>query len=320
MTCRILAGIILVTGAVYSTPRPDLRLKWNSGKLDLDAENIPLSQVLQAISSETGIEITGAAAPADPTSAHFAGADLIQVLRDLLAGVDFAISSGPPVTRVLIIGKAGERARRAPAVDTKPTVETKPVAAPPEGALKGEAVETPEPLANSPEVKLAAIGSAATDHDHDALNAFLRDGDAAVQASAFQALAAQSHDAAIDSLTAEIQDTSQPARLQALQLLVQSSGAGDSVIMNTLLAALKDPDPAFNAYAIQTLAGYGNAGALEALSDAFHGMDAAAKLTIVQSLAGTQAGLPLLQEAASDADATVSAAAKELLAQLTSIH
>ena len=308
MMSRILAAtfILLVTGEVQSAPPSDLRLKWGSGKLSLDAENVPLSRVLEAVSTETGAEITGGAELGGPISVHIAETELIQALRELLTGVDYAISAGAPVTRVLIISKRKEPARTAPAADPAPSQPA-----------EKEGGEAPAPPADPAENNLAAIETAATGRDNTALKAYLGDGDTAVQASAFQALATQSKDAAIESLAAEIQDTTQPNRLQALQLLVQSSGASQPVIMDTLRDALRDPDPAFNAYAIQTLAGYGNADAMEALTAAFHGMDAATRLTIVQSVASTQAGLPLLQEAASDSDATVSAAAKDLLKQVT---
>ena len=320
MMTRMLATtfILFVAGVAQSAPPPELRLKWGSGKLSLDAENVPLSRVLEAVSIETGTEITGGAELGSPISVHIAETELIQALQELLTGVDYAISAGSPVTRVLIVSKRKEPARTAPTADAKPDVQTKPAADPPENqSAEKEAGETQAPPGDPAENTLAAIETAATDRDSTALKAYLRDGDTAVQASAFQALATQSKDAAIESLAAEIQDTTQPNRLQALQLMVQSSGASEPVIMDTLRDALRDPDPAFNAYAIQTLAGYGNADAMEALTAAFHGMDAATRLTIVQSVASTQAGLQLLQEAASDSDVTVSAAAKDLLKQLT---
>lgn len=308
MLSRILPAslVLLVTGVLHAAARPELRLTWESGKLSLDADNVPLSRVLQAVATETGSEITGAAGLDVRISAHFAQTELMQALRELLSGVDYAISAGPPITRIVIVG-----IRRGPAgtaaADPSADIQPEPT----------EAGEPPAPPADAPEDPLAAIDTAATDRDSAALNAYLRDGDAAEQSSAFQALAAQNRDAAVESLAAEIQDTTQPNRLQALQLLVQSSGAGETVILDTLTAALRDADPAFNAFAIQALAGLGNADAAEALSDAFHRMDAAMKMTTLQTVANTQTGLLLLQEAASDSDEAVSAAAKDLLKQLT---
>jgi hypothetical protein len=42
------------------TPGFQLRVKWESGKLSLDAEAVQLSEVLLGISRATGIEVTGA--------------------------------------------------------------------------------------------------------------------------------------------------------------------------------------------------------------------------------------------------------------------
>jgi HEAT repeat protein len=176
-----------------------------------------------------------------------------------------------------------------------------------------EVAEAIAPDVDAPETKLEAIATATGSRDRATLAGYLGDGDAAVQAAAFQELAAQSKDAAIESLLTEIRDPGQPSRLQAMQLLVQSAGAGETITMGTLRDALKDPDPAFNAYAIQMLAGYGDPPAIEALSDAFHGGDAATKLMIIEQLAGTSAGIPLLREAASDPDPAVSAGAAALL-------
>jgi len=43
-----------------------LKVKWDSGKLSLDGEAVPLSEVLRAISQETGIEVTGTEGLSNP--------------------------------------------------------------------------------------------------------------------------------------------------------------------------------------------------------------------------------------------------------------
>ncbi len=307
----------LVPAVAPAAPPPQLELKWEAERLTLDAEGVPLSQVLAALSAKTGIEITGAGALDDRVSAHFAGMELIRALQELLSGLDYAIAAGPRVSRVLIVHSARNSGWTPPPVRTEAAEPAKPDAS--SAAIQPavtEVAELPLPDVVPQDAKLAAIGTAANDRDRAALTGYLRDGDAAVQASAFQELAVQSKDTAVESLLAEIKDPGQPSRLQALQLLVQSAGAGETITMGTLRDALKDPDPAFNAYAIQMLAGNGDPGAVDLLTDAFHGAGDATRLMIVEQLAGTTAGFPLLREAAADPDPAVSAAAAALLKSL----
>ena len=328
---RIFAAILalLFISEVYAAPL--LRLRWESGKLTLDAEKVPLSEILDAIAAKTGMEVTGAELSREMT-VHFNDAGLLQVLRELLAGVNYAISEGHPSTRLVIVGNAEESPRPAlldvprktdesskpsePATDLTqvPTFAPDPSAT---QTAESDAGGSSESAASPTEDKLAAIETAVTGADKNLLNALLRDSDAGVQSSAFQALAGQDRDSAIESLVAEIQDPTQPNRLSALQLLVQSAGADGQIVLDTLRQALDDPDPAFGAYAIAALAGLGNTGSIEALSGAFNRMDAATKLTIVQTVASTQTGLLLLQEAVLDSDETVSATAKDMLKQLS---
>jgi hypothetical protein len=85
--------------STQAAPSPDpgseLGVKWEGGKLSLDAEAVPLLEVLRAVSDATGIEITGAHGLSGRASAHFARLDLLQALKQLLARVDYAIAAGP---------------------------------------------------------------------------------------------------------------------------------------------------------------------------------------------------------------------------------
>ncbi len=315
---------------------PEVRVKWEAGKLSLDAEGAPLSEVLQAISHETGIEVVGASGLGSRLFTRFAGMDLVQALNKLLAGVDYAIATGPPgsasarVTQVTIIDatagsvgatslvKAEANAPTAPDADLQESklaaIEQVGITAP--DAAQGESqpavievAAATAPDAAQQESQFAAIESAAAGGDLEELRSYLQDIDPAVQAAAFHALATQAQVTAVDDLLAGVKDTSQPTRLQGLQLLAQSSEAEDQTVMAVLRDALKDPDPSFIAYAVQELAGRDNAEAMDALSAAFHSTDPSTRLMIIQSVANTQEGLPLLSEALSDTDETVSNAA-----------
>jgi HEAT repeat protein len=157
--------------------------------------------------------------------------------------------------------------------------------------------------------KLATIEKAVNGGDVDALRNSLQDADPAVQAAAFNALADQGKDA-VEELLANIKDTTQPTRLQSLQLLVQSQASDEQATMGVLRNALTDPDPAFNAYAIQALAGRGTPDAIDALRAVLQNADPSVKLMVIESVAQIQDGAPLLHEALSDTDEAVRSAAK----------
>ena len=383
-------------------PGFQLKVKWESGKLSLDAEAVPLSEVLQAISRETGIEVTGAEAFTNPVSMHLAKVELFQALRDLLLHVDYAITPGPQGsasprgTRVIIVGRSSPDSSPAPSVAASETnapaaeaviqpAESAPADADPQASTAssipaGETGEdrqvvkqtqqqladqpaeteqqsvlaaTPDELKNpdpsaSPDAvqspaqtadaaglgtlseslpgigpqlddsqteKLAAVEAAAAIQDREALGKYMQDANAAVQAAAFDALAAHDNPVAVENLLAEINDPSQSVRLQALQLLTQLPQADEQTVMTTLIDALNGADPAFSAYAAQALAQRGTPEAMNALTDMLNGANPSTRLTILQSVAQTEAGLSLLRAALSDSDATVRSSAAVLLQQ-----
>jgi Spy/CpxP family protein refolding chaperone len=383
-----------------------LKVKWESGKLSLDAEAVPLSEVLLGVSRATGIEVTGAKGLSNLVSMHLAGVELFQALRDLLLHVDYAITAGPQGsasprgTRVIIVGRSSPDSSSAASVAGSETNAPAAEAAiqvadgTPEDAdlqasklasiqagetgedrgavkqaqqqqLANQAVETdqqslmaaapgelkdPDPSASAGAVqpptqnadgvvveasseglsgtdaqldasqteKLAAIEAVATSQDRKALGKYMQDANATVQAAAFDALAAFDNLAAVENLVAEINDVSQPVRLQALQLLTESPQAEEQTVMTTLIDALNDADPSFSAYAAQALAERGTPKAMNALSEMLNSPDPSTRLMILQSVAETKAGLALLRAALSDSDETVRSAAAALLQQISS--
>ena len=340
-------------------PGPELSVKWEAGKLSVDAVGARLSEVLQELSHKTGIEVTGAQGLTKRVFTHFAEMDLLQALNQLLSNVDYAIPSTPPgstsvqgIRLIILNGAADSGLPKSPltaetnplpapeaqqpepnaeaqeselvakqeaadgASDSGPLVTTEPnTPAAPEAALQDPEANLQEPDAELQENKLAATQAAAIGGDREVLRKYLQDSDVAIQAAAFDALVGQGRDAAVEDLLANVKDTSQPTRLQALEILVQNGGADEQAVMAVLRDALKDPDPAFNAFAIQELAGQDNAAAAEALREALHSPYASTRLMVLESVVNTEAGLPLLREALTDSDETVSSAAAALLKQ-----
>jgi hypothetical protein len=400
-----------VTVPATNAPRTDdvrppgfqLKVKWESGKLSLDAEVVPLSEVLQAISHETRIEVTGAEGLSNLVSMHLAGAELFQALRDLLLHVDYAITHGPQGsasprgTQVIIVGRSSPDSSPAASVaesetntsaagaaiqvvdstpaDTDPQAsmlasiqtgateedrqpvkqaqrqqlanqpaetdqQSSPAAAPdelknPDPSAGPDVVQPPTQNADGvgleasskslsgadPHVDdsqtemLAAVEAAAASQDREALGKYMQDANAAVEASAFDALAAHDNPVAVENLLAQINDPSQPVRLQALQLLTQSPQADEQTVMTTLIGRLNGADASFSAYAAQALAERGTPEAMNALTDMLNSSDPSSRLTVLQSVAQTEAGLSLVRAALSDSDAAVKSAAAVLLEQ-----
>lgn len=374
-------------------PGFQLKVKWESGKLSLDAEGVPLSEVLQAISHETGIQVTGTEGLSNLVSTHQAKVELFQALRDLLLHIDYTITPGTEDwatargTRVSIVGRSSpdsspaapiaeaaiQPADSTPADEpqtsmlasiqtgetgedhqalgqaqqqqlTNQPVETaqqsSPAAAPGEsknpdtsaspdgaqpatqnadavglGTLSESLPETGPQLDDSQTEKLAAVEAAAAIQDREALGKYMQDANAAVQAAAFDALAAHDNPVAVENLLAEINDPSQLVRLQALQLLTQSPQADEQTVMSALIDALKGTDSSFSAYAAQALAQRGSPEAMNALTDMLNSAAPSTRLMVLQSVAQTEAGLSLLRAALSDLDTTVRSAAAVLLQQ-----
>jgi hypothetical protein len=278
-------------------------VKWEAGKLSLDAEGVPLSEVLQAVSRKVGIELTGVQGLHDPVFAHFAAIDLRQALQGLLSRLDYAIIASPSGsassrgTRVVIFNEARDSKLAEPPAEAE-TIE-------PASSGSGNDEE---------DKKMAAVEAASSRKDWGTLRRYLRDPDAQVQAAAFDALSEHDKDGAIASLLAQFRSAgSADSRLQALTILDQSGVADDQTMVAALRDALRDPDSDLNSYAVQALVGHGGEQAMDALTEALHSPDPATRLMVVESVAQTDEGLPLLREAASDPDESVSSAATALL-------
>jgi hypothetical protein len=308
-------------------PRLDLRVQWEGGKLSLDAEGVPLSEVMRALSEASGIRVTGAESLSNPVSAYFVKVDLIPALKELLAHVSYAIAVGPDDstsahgTRVVILD--------VPAISEPPSVATDDTTAPVEpevnlqedskAAKEPEAKPEEEPKAPPQDTELAELRAAVTDRDWERVRKYLQHGDPTIQAAAFEAMAAHDKARALDDLRATINDTSQASRLQALALLVERAEADEQTTIAVLRNALQDPDPAFKAYAVQMLAGDESVDATAALRETLRGSDSATKSMILKSVVHTEAGLPLLREALKDSDKKVSDMAATLLKQAEAV-
>jgi hypothetical protein len=356
-----------------------VKVKWERGKLSLDAEAVPLSEVLLEVSRATGIEFVGAQGLSNLVSIHLARVELDQALHDLLLRVDYAVTAGPlglaspQGTRVIIIGGSSPSSPAAASLVTPANNDAQTITLGSIEAMEGADREAdtqaqqqdadhtveadqqslmaavpadPRPLASmgadqplsqnvgpaelqpsseelagtgllggSQTENLAAVESAAASQDREALGTYMQHTNAAVQAAAFDALAANDNTAAVENLLAQIKDPSQPSRQQALQLLGQSPQVSEQIVMTTLIDALNGADPSFSASAAHALAERSTPEAMDALSGLLNSSDPSTRLMVLQSVAQTPAGLPILRGALSDSNETVRSAAAALLQQ-----
>jgi hypothetical protein len=358
-----------------SLTKDPVKVKWEKGKLTLDAESAALSDVLLAISSATGIDITGEKQLTERVSVHLAEAELWQALHELLFHVDYAITVGPrgspsPVeTQLIVLGKSLSAVRPADLTATSqtnvlPTEQETPTASnstsqadtdPQARSLSsGQAAETgQQQLSSQPTVAdqqsvapaatdapqdssatagifqppsqdddsaaLALVAAAATNQDRTALEQYMQNTNAAVQAAAFNAFASLDNSAAVQDLLGMINDGSQPNQLQSLQLLSQSPQIDEQIVTSTLINALNGPDPTLSSNAAQALASLGTPEAMNALNQMFNSSNASTQLMILQSVGQTQAGQDLLRMALSESNESVSSAAATMLAQFESL-
>ena len=174
------------------------------------------------------------------------------------------------------------------------------------GEMSGEAID-----ADVQQTKLAEIDSAAT--DQATLQYYLRDADPIISASAFNALGLRDKDAAVEATVDVLNDTGEPVRLQALQLLLGSPDLDEATSAGILRTVLEDPDPAFVACAAQELGGRDDEEALSALAEVLGTGDLPTRLLIVQSIANNTSAAPLLYRGLEDPDESVRSAARAIL-------
>jgi len=140
-----------------------------------------------------------------------------------------------------------------------------------------------------------------------------------VQPFAFQALAARDKTAQTEALLDAARSDQPSTRLRALQLLDQSGYPDNetalSVLADALTAGLKDGDPMIRGYAIQALATRGGDEAMGYLHQALSNPNPSVRATVLSSVAGKDEMRPLVDEALSDPDQSVSRLAAFLLQQ-----
>jgi hypothetical protein len=165
--------------------------------------------------------------------------------------------------------------------------------------------------------QLAAISTATTKGDEAALREAVLSSDSTVATVALQNLTKLDPALAEDTLADAAKSDQPMTRLKALQLLDQACQADEDTVFSGLNEALRDPDPGVKVYAVQALAARGVPKAINYLRQAFRDFDLNLRMIAIEAVAQNEEGLPLLQDATTDADESVRTKASFLLAQAT---
>ena len=111
-----------------------------------------------------------------------------------------------------------------------------------------------------------------------------------------------------------IDDTTEPVRLQAFELLLDAPDPDQAVVARALARALKDPDSALVVRAIQELVTRDDPESVGALMEAQRDGDVELRLLIVKSVGTGDNVRPYLSNALDDPDERVRNAAERVLA------
>jgi HEAT repeats len=308
-----------------------VQVTWEQPKVTVCASQAPVSDILREIARKTGIRVLGLKRTFGVTSLQVTGVSLDSVLNVLLKGVDYivvgdlSLEQGTPL--VWIRGKSpsngglqqGSQAQtdRLPAsADEEPASEAEidsAVAAVTGGTLpEAEAEDTQSE--KDPTEKFVKLEAAIREGDEHALAAAVLDSDPALQTNAHEALKAVDAEAAKDALVAAMDSDLASTRLQALQLLQQSSQDDARTYISALEKSLADTDEQVRIAAVQGLVRMGGPEEMSFVRQAFKDTDPAVRLIVISS-AGSQ-DRSLLSSALEDSDETVRGAAAELLKEI----
>jgi hypothetical protein len=259
-----------------------MKVDYSKGLLSVSAERVPLSQVLQAISQRTGLQVHGLQEGGQPVSVHFSDAPVSQGVQNLLAGSFY-----------VLIGDlaSAQHVRQARVVLLSPT--------------SGADIDMGDDLRPPP--------SPVSQAQRTTWRSQLMSKNPAEQDAAFREISRLGPKEAFDALKDVLDNGDGVARLRALQLMDQDGQLERATVMSVLGAALDDRDTALRDYSIQALGRETSVESLNLLRQQLDSGDPNARMNVVQAVSQRPDARPLLQQAASDPDPSVSALANELL-------
>jgi hypothetical protein len=145
--------------------------------------------------------------------------------------------------------------------------------------------------------------------DQNARGKYLHQADLAAEALHLESLGEEEQKVASEALVELVNEVTEPARLQALHLLLNWSKLDEETLARTVQNALTDADESFAGLAVAILTSRTDEQAARVLTQAYRGADAKGRLAIVQLVQVDSLAAPLLQQARNDPDTSVRSAA-----------
>jgi hypothetical protein len=269
--------------AATAFPQGPLAVTYQQGRLSVRAERVPLAQILQEVSRQTGLTIQGLASMQQEVSAQFDDLPLPDGLRRLLVRVNYLLliehsaPGEPPRLQALVFGR-----------DTTPPVEylREPART---SSRKGTASEELEQaLADTDPFRrrwaVERLGEWGDAQAFPRLHAALDDADPGVRQGALASLSPYG-ERALGPLQALLQHERDPTvRLVALQVLGQV-GREDEATGALLHEMLADHDPRIRAAVVEALGSVEGPRATDVLQAVARDGDPHVRLAALRALA-----------------------------------
>jgi uncharacterized protein YjgD (DUF1641 family) len=290
-----------------SAPLQPPHVEWRNGELSIRAESYPLSRIIQHVAKIADVDVSGLDKVTGNASVNFSGQPLSRGFETLLPGWDYAFTQPNPARglrgQLMILARGGpvpDFPKPGPAI----------AKAPEKGSDDDDDWDDDTPEEQAAILKLR---QAASKDDQQALKAAIANTDSTIQQNAFDLLKAIDAQAAIDALLPMTNSANAQIAVQSLALL-QRSGADPDTILNALGTAMDSSTASVKAYAVQSLANYGE-GSLRFMLQAMSDPDRNIRFSVLQSAGRFPWASSIVQQATSDSDEQVRNLAAQFLHQ-----
>jgi hypothetical protein len=331
----LFALVSLVFQVCCAYAQVPMQVEWKTGRLSVSSNGTPLVQILQEVARQTEMKVEGLEKLQEPMFVHFTVLPLSDGLQKLLARVDYAMSVPDDARRasLLILGPASARRlnrttsqdlikNKAMEVSENSTeAQNEPVSTTSDASIDHPQEAPPDSGQSSEDDdarKLAAIQAAVRERDFGALRDEIMSADPNTQGTAFEALSQLDPGGAVDAIVSAAKSGDSTLRVQAIQLLGATAADESEAVFATLGDELKDKDPTVRAAAIQALATRGGDTAMHLLLGALQDPEPPVRMLVIQSVAQSEEGRPLLEKATLDPDESVRLSASTWLEQADS--
>jgi hypothetical protein len=102
-----IAALPLPLAAAGRNDQPLIKITHDE-KISADVENVPLSQVLNAMAASVGLEIKGSVSPGEMASVNFSNLSLDEALKRLLLGYNYVLITSEQTGKasLMVMGRA----------------------------------------------------------------------------------------------------------------------------------------------------------------------------------------------------------------------